>query len=245
MKAVILIIILIFAGQILGSLIGVIFKPSRKILHSSLAFAASIMISISLFQLIPQSHELISAIPLLLFFFIGFIFIFFIDKLIPHINPELSKKEKPSVKKSIFMLVIGMAIHNIPEGLAEGSGLALSSTFGIGIALALAIHDIPENIATIIPLYNLNKSRIKSFLITTVTILFELFGFLVAYYLLEVSHKFIGIFLAFAAGVMIYISSEELLPNSNFKRYFKADITALILGFLIFILIVISTMLFF
>ncbi|MBI5148538.1 ZIP family metal transporter, partial [Candidatus Pacearchaeota archaeon] len=156
--------------------------------------------------------------------------------------PQLSKKEKPSVKRSVSMLIIGMALHNIPEGLALGSGLALSFSLGLSIAIVLALHDIPENIATIIPLYSLNRKRLKSFLITTSTILFELVGFLFAFFI-PFSHKLIGILLASAAGFMLYISTEELLPNSNFKEYPRAVLVSILLSIIIFLVIIFSTLL--
>ena len=159
-----LILFLIFFGQTLGSLIGLVKKPSKMILHSSLAFAASMMILISLFQLIPEGLDYTSSYLVMLSFFAGIGMMWPIDKLVPHINPELGKKEKPSVKRSTTMLVIGIALHNLPEGLAIGIGFALEPKLGIIIALGIAMQDVPENIATIVPLYSLTKKKVKSFM---------------------------------------------------------------------------------
>jgi len=92
---------------------------------------------------------------------------------------------KPSVKRSVTMLVIGIALHNIPEGLAIGVGFALSPTLGIMVALGIAVQDVPENVATIVPLYGLTRKRMKSFIITTGTILFEVLGFIFGYCFLK------------------------------------------------------------
>ena len=239
MKSILLIIILIFVGQILGSLIGIIKKPKKIVLYASLAFAASMMLGISFFQLIPESLKITPFYIVAISFFCGVVIIWVVDRTLPHINPELVKKEKPSVKRSVTMLVIGMALHNLPEGLAIGTGFALTPTLGIMIALGIAAQDVPENIATIVPLYNLTKKKMKSFIITTATILFEVIGFVLGYYFLKgASQHLLGASLAMAAGFMTYISIEELIPAARIKQNLKIGITSLVLGAIIVLLII-------
>jgi ZIP family zinc transporter len=234
-----LIIILIFVGQTLGSLIGLIKKPKRIVLYGSLAFAASMMLGISFFQLIPEAIKITHFYLAAISFFFGIIIIWIVDKALPHINPELMKKEKPSVKRSVTMLVIGMALHNIPEGLAIGVGFALTPVLGLTIALGIALQDVPENIATIVPLYGLTKKKVKSFLITTATILFEVLGFVVGYYFLKgASLNWLGASLAMAAGFMVYISIEELIPAARIKENLKVGIISIVLGIICVLLTV-------
>jgi ZIP family zinc transporter len=226
-----LIIFLIFAGQTMGSLAGLIKKPSKVILHASLAFAASMMILISFFQLIPEGLEYAPVYLVALSFFAGIGMMYPVDKIVPHINPELGKKEKPSIKRTTTMLVIGIALHNIPEGLAIGIGFALAPHLGIIIALGIAMQDVPENIATIVPLYAVTKKKIKSFFITTGTILFELLGFILGYFILrELPLNLLGASLALAAGFMVYISIEELIPSANIRKYPKVCAVSMICG---------------
>ena len=226
-----LIIFLIFAGQTLGSLTGLIKKPSKTILHGSLAFAASMMILISFFQLIPEGLEHAPVYLVALSFFAGIGMMYPVDKLVPHINPELGKKEKPSIKRSTTMLVIGMALHNIPEGLAIGIGFALEPKLGMIIAIGITLQDVPENIATIVPLYAVTKKKVKSFVITTGTILFELLGFILGYFILrELPLNLLGASLALAGGFMVYISVEELIPSANIKKYPKICAVSMIFG---------------
>jgi len=233
MKNLLLIISLIFAGQILGSLIGLVKKPRKVVLHSSLAFAASVMLGISFFQLIPESLRISSILLVTISFILGIIIMQIVDKVLPHINPELMKKEKPSIKRSVIMLVIGIALHNLPEGLAIGVGFALSPALGIMVALGIAAQDVPENIATIVPLYGLTKNRMKSFCILVTTVLFELFGFIAGYYVLKGAVlNLLGASLALAAGFMTYISIEELIPTAQIKKYPKAGTISFILGML-------------
>ena len=238
MNNLLLVILLIFVGQTLGSLIGLIRKPSKIALHASLAFAASMMLCISFLQLVPEALKITSFVHVALFFLLGMMIMHFVDHLLPYINPGLLKKENPSVEKTVAMLVIGMALHNLPEGLAIGSGFALNPALGIAIGLGIASQDIPENIATIVPLYAWTKKRMKSFVITTGTILFEVIGFIIGYYILKgASLNLLGASLALAAGFMTYISIEELIPAAEIKQYPKIGIASLISGTICVLLI--------
>jgi len=231
MNDFLLILFLIFVGQTLGSLIGLIKKPSKVVLYGSLSFAASMMITISFVQLIPEGLEYAPLFLIAISFFVGIAAMWAVDWLLPHINPELIKKEKPSVKRSVTMLVVGIALHNIPEGLAIGVGFAITAELGIAIALAIAIQDIPENIATIVPLYGMTKKKAKSFAILITTVLFEVAGFILGYFALKgTSLSWLGVSLALAAGFMIYISVEELIPSAQIKKYPKMAAAAMILG---------------
>ncbi len=226
-----LIVFLIFAGQTLGALLGLIKRPKEAFLRASLGFAAAMMLGISLFQLIPEGVKIASPLLVTTSFLAGIGVMHIVDRLLPHINPELLKKEKPSVKRSTAMLVIGMALHNLPEGLAIGVGFALNPTLGITIALGIAAQDVPENIATIVPLYGVTKKKMKSFIILTATILFELLGFILGYYILRGSSlNLLGASLALAAGFMTYISIEELIPAAEIKCNPKIGFVSLASG---------------
>jgi len=231
MSDFLLILFLIFAGQTLGSLIGLIKKPGKVVLYGSLSFAASMMIAISFIQLIPEGLKYTPLFLITISFFSGVAIMRMVDRLLPHINPELIKKEKPSVKRSVTMLVIGIALHNIPEGLAIGVGFALAPELGIAIALAITIQDLPENVATIVPLYGLTKKKAKSFIILITTVLFEVFGFILGYFALRgTSLSWLGASLALAAGFMVYISVEELIPSAQVKEYPEIAAAAMVLG---------------
>ena len=238
MSNMLVIVSLIFIGQTLGSLIGVIKRPKDAVLSASLAFAASMMICISFFQLIPEGLKITSFYLVAISFGLGVVIMRIVDRLLPHINPELLRKEKPSVKRSVTMLVIGMALHNVPEGLAIGVGFALTPALGLTVALGIATQDVPENIATIVPLYNLTKKRAKSFIITTGTILFEVIGFIIGCFILkEAATDLLGASLALAAGFMTYISIEELIPAAQIKQNLGGGVASLILGAICVLLI--------
>lgn len=239
MSEILLIIFLIFAGQTLGSLVGLIKRPSKLTLRFSLAFAGSMMVAISLLELIPEALEISNYYLVLFGFLFGVLVIMCADRLIPHINPELGKTEGPNMKRCAAMLVVGIALHNLPEGLVIGAGFTLAPSLGILIALGIAVQDIPENIAAVIPLYGVVGKRMKSFSILLGTILFELGGFILAYFLLKnISQSLLGFSLSMAAGFMVYISLEELIPSAQVKKNPYAISSSLILGFLAVLLMI-------
>ncbi|MBU0586839.1 ZIP family metal transporter [Candidatus Micrarchaeota archaeon] len=226
-----LLIFIMFAGQTLGCILGLIKKPSQRMLYASLAFSGAVMLGISFFQLIPESLNEAPFLHVAAAFVAGIVMMAILDRILPHVNPELLKKETPSVKKSIIMLLVGISLHNIPEGLAVGAGFVLLPSLGLSVALGIAIHDIVENIATVVPLYNYNKNRLKSFVIAMSTILFELVGFAIGYLFLQgVDREVVGLLLAIAAGFMTYLSLDELIPAARLDIYKKEGMISIALG---------------
>lgn len=235
MHDLLLIITLMFGGQTLGCLLGLVKRPSQRLLYSSLAFAGSMMLAISLIKLIPVSLAIAPAGFVAVCFLAGVLAFWLVDRLLPHIHPELLAMDKHCPRRCANMLVIGMAIHNLPEGLAVGVGFATDPAMGLLIAAAMTVQDLPENIATIVPLYNMNKKRLRSFLIVAGTVLFELFGFIAGYFFLrDASAGLISGALSLAAGIMTYIVIDELIPAARIREDPKAGIAALALGALTF-----------
>ncbi len=138
MKNLLLVILFIFIGQTLGSLIGLIKRPRDTFLHASLAFSASMMLGISFFQLIPEALKITPPLLVIIFFFSGIIVMRLTDKILPHIDPGLFKGEKSSLKKTVTMLIVGIALHNFPEGLAIGVGFVALASGGL-CALLLSL----------------------------------------------------------------------------------------------------------
>lgn len=234
MNEIIWIIFLIFIGQILGSLIGIIKKPSELQLRFSLAFAGSMMISISVFELMPEAVKITSYYLALFGFLAGLLIMMLIDKTLPHINPELNKGESPNMKRCASFLVIGTALHNLPEGFAIGLGFLSNPSLGILVALGITIHNIPENIAAIIPVFCITRKRLKSALILITTVLFELFGFILGYFVFkDTSLHLLGVSLALTSGFMMYISVEELIPSAQIRKNPYIISSSILLGVLV------------
>ena len=241
------ILVISVLGPIIGSLLGVIRKPSEKFMYSLLAFAGGVMLSISFLNLIPESIRLssIENTPLNSVLicaagvFLGAMIMFSLDKLIPHIHPELCTPEQGSkLKKTAIYLIFGIFLHNIPEGMAIAIGTSSGIKFGLVIALAIAVHNIPEGICTSAPYYHTSKKRLKSFLLSSSTAIPILIGFLIATVLYNyISPSVIGLTTGATAGLMIYITSDEIIPTACSESTDHKAIFSLILGILFVIIL--------
>ncbi|MBN1619213.1 zinc transporter ZupT [candidate division WOR-3 bacterium] len=247
----------LFAGLStgIGSLIGLMSKKfNPKVLTISLGFSAGVMIYVSLVEIFAKAKDsLISALGekhgyvwTVIAFFTGIFVIALIDKLIPpYENPhELNvddKIKKSSDKDKRKLMRMGMfsalvvSIHNFPEGLATFmSGLA-EPALGVSIAIAIAIHNIPEGLAVSAPIYFATKSRKKAFVLSFMSGLAEPVGALIGYFLLRsiFNDATFGFVFASVAGVMIYISLDELLPTAEEYGEHHLAIGGLIAGMIV------------
>jgi zinc transporter, ZIP family len=234
MHPAILIILVSMIGPVFGSLIGVLAKPSEKLLFIFLSFTAGVMLAISFIQLIPQSAKIASLPITILGFGLGAFVMYVMDKLLPHIHPHLNTQEPGAhLKKTAVFLLTGIFLHNFPEGLAMGIGSVTEFKISLLIAISLTIHDIPEGIATAAPYYFTSKKRLKSFLLSVSTGLPTIAGFLISYFLFpSIPHPIIGLLIAATAGLMVYISVDELIPTSCFNSNDHWVIFSFILGVL-------------
>ncbi len=237
-----IILIISALGPLLGSFIGVIKKPSDKFMYNMLAFAAGVMLSLSFMELIPESIKLSSNIICCFGIFVGAILIYLLDIFIPHIHPGLCRQEQNSkLKRTAIFLLFGIFLHNFPEGMAIAIGSVTNFKLSFAVALAIAIHNIPEGICTSAPYYYCNRNRVKSFLVSSSTAIPIVLGFLVSYYFFQIIPlQMVGFIIAATAGLMIYISGDELIPTSCNKTtglWSHRTIFSLILGVLFVILL--------
>ena len=226
-------------GPVIGSLIGVIKKPSERFMFNMLAFAGGVMLAISFLELIPESIALSSIWIAIFGVLIGSLVMFSVDKIIPHIHPELCAQEQgKNLKKTAVYLLIGIFLHNFPEGMAMAIGAVSNVKTSIVIALAIAIHNIPEGITTSAPYYHCTKKRLKSFLVSSSTAIPLLIGFLLASWLYQfISLQLVGFIIGATAGLMIYITADEIIPVSCCKLSTHTTIFSLILGILFVMLL--------
>ncbi len=227
----------------IGSLIGLAFKKeSSKFMSSVLGFTAGVMIGVSFFELLPSSFESIGFIKSSIAFVIGFIFMFIIDYFIPH--EYIGQKEKVSEKtdknllRTGLFVAIGIAIHNFPEGMATFYSSVVNIKVGIAIAVAIAIHNIPEGIAVSAPVYKATGSRSKAFLWSFLSGVVEPIGAVLTAFILFsfLNLQILGFILAGIAGLMVFISIDELLPVSKSYGYSHLPIISFICGLAIMIL---------
>ena len=238
-KSLLLIVLISVLGPVIGSLIGVIKKPSERFMFNMLSFAGGVMLAISFLELIPESIHLSSVPIAVIGIIIGCIVMFGVDVLIPHIHPGLCQQEHGrKLKKTSVYLIIGIFLHNIPEGMAMAIGAVSDMKVSLVIALAIAVHNIPEGICTSAPFYHCTKKRLKSFLVSSSTAIPILVGFLFARLLYQyISNNMIGFLIGATAGLMIYITADELIPSSCCKCSNHRTIFSLILGIIFVILL--------
>ena len=220
-------------GTFLGGLIGVsIKKISNKFLSFVLALASGLMLAVICFELLPEARLKSSNFNILFGVFTGIVTMIICDILV---DRKLEKYNHPlsTILKTGIIVSIGLAIHNIPEGLAIGTGLENSIKLGYSLALTIAFHDIPEGISMAAPM---KKSGIRSskillyvFLSGIATGVGALFGSIFG----SISSSTLAFNLAFAAGAMLYIVSGELTPEYSKLCSEKISAIANLLGFIL------------
>lgn len=226
-------------SPVVGSILGVIKRPKELLIYNMLAFAGGIMLAISFLELIPESMRLSSLMNCIVGFIIGCLVMYLVDHMIPNIQPSAAGQRKHNLQKTSIYLLIGIFIHNLPEGMAMAVGTVKEAEVGsLVIASAIAVHNIPEGICTAAAYYHCTKKRIKSFLVSSATALPILFGFLFAYFIFQnISTHVMGLVTAVTAGLMIYISLDELIPSSSRKISNHSTIFSLISGILFVLLL--------
>jgi ZIP family zinc transporter len=210
------IILISFAGPIVGSAIGVSRQPSFPYICNMLCFAAGVMLAISFLQLIPESIHLSSSMICVFGVVTGAFLMFGLDRLIPHIHPRLCSQEQGcNLERTAVYLIIGMFFHNFPEGMAIAAGGLVDMEVSMVIALAIAIHGIPEGVCTSAPFFHVTGERLKAFLVSSSTAIPIVAGYLIARYVFgTISPLWIGFIIGTTAGLMIYITVDELIPNA-------------------------------
>lgn len=214
-------------------------KP--KILDAMLGFAAGVMIAASFFSLIipaldyAEKYNEIHPVAIITFgFLLGVFFLMILDKLIPHLHIFEDVKEGPQSKlRRTTLMVLAITIHNIPEGLAVGVAFGAYGVTGnivflgsaVALALGIGLQNFPEGSAVSIPLYREGFSRKKSFFYGQLSAVVEPISILIGIYLVTIMQNVLALALAFAAGAMMFIVVEELIPESQTVKENKDIVT--------------------
>jgi ZIP family zinc transporter len=207
-------------------------KTNTKFLSTSLGFSAGVMIYVSFVEIFPQARDLMiksgTSTPELftvIAFFVGIALIYAIDMLIPNAeNPhemrsveDMDSKKEKQLKRMGIMMALAIGIHNFPEGMATFTSALVSPDIAIPIAIAIAIHNIPEGIAVSVPIYYATGSRKKAFWLSLASGMAEPVGGLIGYLILLpfLTPFTLGLLMAAVAGIMVFISVDELLPGAE------------------------------
>ena len=217
-------------------------RTNKRLLSFSLGLSGGVMIYVSFVELFQQANTTLSAewgahtgvIVTVASFFAGILLIGVIDRLVPSIeNPHEAHRveemdhqpHNPRLMRMGVMTALAIGIHNFPEGIATFTSAVDNMALGVAIAVAIAIHNIPEGIAVSIPIYYATGDRRKAFRLSLLSGLAEPVGAVLAYLVLTpfMTPTLMGCILAGVAGIMVFISIDELLPAA--REYGEAHIS--------------------
>ncbi len=201
----------------LGGLLVLLRRPSRRFCAFCMGFAAGIMLLLSFLELMIESIEISGILVAAAGFVGGSLTMFTLDSLLPH--TRFAVIEKGVIDGRLFragiLIAIGISLHNFPEGLAVAMGYEHMPKLGLLLAIAIGIHNIPEGMATALPIYVAGASRLTALMWAVGSGLAEPLGALISVLFLEHFPDLVPIGLAFAAGVMVFITIDELIPTGK------------------------------
>ncbi len=213
----------------------IFFKKKDTLVMKALAFAAGVMVTVSITDLIPEGQSLLkNQVSPWTIILITFLFLFLgilISISINHYLPESSKSNSKLYRVGIISM-LAIIIHNIPEGIATFITSSHNLTLGISLTIAIALHNIPEGISISVPIFYASGSRKKAIFYTFISGMSELLGALLAFLVLGsiITESIMGMIYITIAGIMIHISLDELLPTSLNYHLEKTSLLYFILG---------------
>ncbi len=243
-------ILLPFLGTTLGAACVFLMKKNfaPKLQKSLTGFAAGVMVAASVWSLLIPSVEMtgkegfMSILPAIVGFMGGILFLLFLDSVIPHqhIDSNLSEGPRSHLSKTT-KLVFAITLHNIPEGMAVGVALAgalehssyMSMAGAVALSVGIAIQNFPEGAIVSMPLRSAGNSRRKSFVMGTLSGIVEPIGTVVTILLASLVLPILPYLLAFAAGSMMYVVVEELIPETQEGKHSNMGTIGFALGFLL------------
>ena len=239
MEMVLLTALGVGGATIFGSLIGFVFKNiSHKFSDIVLAFAAGVMLSAAVFGLIIPSIDYGGEYGLLITItgiFTGAICLNLIDKVVPHLHKLVGSDIEPHNNANlnkVLLFVTAIAIHNLPEGIAAGVSFGSNDTSqAMIIAGGIALQNIPEGMVIIGPLLASGVTPHKTFICAMITGLVEVVGTLLGYFAVSIASTILPFALAFAGGTMLYVISDEMIPETHAHGSEQGATYSLLVGF--------------
>ena len=226
-------------ATVIGAVIGFLCKNiSHKFSDIVLSFAAGVMLSAAVLGLILPAvggGEVDDLLIAIVGIFMGALCSNFVDKLVPHLHKLMGTEQESHANANlnkVLLFVFAIAIHNLPEGLAAGVGFgADNNTQALIIAGGIALQNIPEGMVIIGPMLAAGVSKKRTFLCAMATGLIEVVGTLIGYFAASVSQVVLPFALAFAGGTMLYVISDEMIPETHAHGSQRGATYALLVGF--------------
>lgn len=241
MQPVLLTALGVGGATIIGALLGfLIKKPSHKFNDIILSFAAGVMLAAAVVGLIMPSLEYggkTAVIITIAGIFAGAVCLNLIDKLVPHLHKMTgadieSHPEKTAQLSKVLLFVIAIAIHNLPEGIAAGVSFGTGDTLqAFSVAGGIALQNIPEGMVIIAPMLASGIKPGRTFVIALMTGVVEVIGTFIGYFAVSVSAAVLPFALAFAGGTMLYVISDEMIPETHAHGCERAATYTLLGGF--------------
>lgn len=244
MQMVLLTALGVGGATIIGAIIGFAFKNiSHKFSDIVMAFAAGVMLSAAVLGLIVPSVEYGGKYGLVITvigIFVGAVSLNLIDKLVPHLHKLAGtdvESHHDSKLSKVLLFVTAIAIHNLPEGIAAGVGFGSGNTTqALVIAGGIALQNIPEGMVIIAPMLSAGVKPRKTFLLAALTGLIEIIGTLIGYFAVSIASAILPFALAFAGGTMLYVISDEMIPETHAHGSQRGATYALLAGFCIMLI---------
>ena len=231
-------------ATVIGSLIGFIFKKiSHKFSDIVLSFAAGVMLAAAVLGLIIPSLEYggkFGLITTIAGIFVGAICLNLVDKLVPHLHKLMGTEDEAHSNANlskVLLFVTAIAIHNLPEGIAAGVGFGAGNTSqALMIAGGIALQNIPEGMVIIGPMLAAGVTPKKTFIAAMITGLVEVVGTLIGYFAVSVASVILPFALAFAGGTMLYVISDEMIPETHAHGHQRGATYSLLIGFCVMLI---------
>ncbi len=244
MKLVLLTALGVGGATVIGALLGFVFKKlSHKFSDIVLSFAAGVMLAAAVLGLVLPSLEYGGKYGLIVTvagIFAGALCLNLIDKLVPHLHkmvgPDIESHENSSLDK-VLLFVTAIAIHNLPEGIAAGVGFGSGDVSqALIIAGGIALQNIPEGMVIIGPMLAAGVKPRKTFWLAMITGLVEVVGTLIGYFAVSLSSAILPFALAFAGGTMLYVISDEMIPETHAHGSERGATYSLLAGFCVMLI---------
>jgi ZIP family zinc transporter len=233
-------------ATVIGSMLGFfIKKPTHRLNDIILSFAAGVMLAAAVIGLIIPSLDSDNKLSILITIvgiICGAICLNLIDKLVPHLHKVtgIDGETHPDSTKQIskiLLFVIAIAIHNFPEGIAAGVSFGTGNiSSAITVAGGIALQNIPEGMVIIAPMLAAGMSKKRTFIIASLTGIVEVLGTFIGYYIVEISTIILPFALAFAGGTMLYVISDEMIPETHAHGNERGATYALLFGFCVMLI---------
>lgn len=231
-------------ATVIGALIGFVFKKmSHRFSDIVMSFAAGVMLAAAVLGLVMPSLEYGGKFGLVITIagiFTGAVCLNLIDKLVPHLHKlvgtDTEKHDNANLSK-VLLFVTAIAIHNFPEGIAAGVGFGAGDTSqALMIAGGIALQNIPEGMVIIAPMLAIGVTPRKTFICAMLTGLVEVAGTLMGYFAVSLASAILPFALAFAGGTMLYVISDEMIPETHAHGNERGATYALLVGFCIMLI---------